>query len=140
MTRTYELGIIVEPRQNDDEVQAITDRFTGLLEEAGSTITYVDSWGKRKLAYPIRKFNEGKYVFIYVSSENEPPPWTELERLMLQDEKILRHLVIRTDEDLKRAFRKGKVKPPVPGAEEEAEGEAKAEAALAAESTSEGES
>ncbi|MEO1366459.1 MAG: 30S ribosomal protein S6 [Acidobacteriota bacterium] len=140
MTRTYELGIIVEPRQNDDEVQAITDRFTGLLEEAGSTITFVDTWGKRKLAYPIRKFNEGKYVFIYVTSETEPPPWTEIERLMLQDEKILRHLVIRTDEDLKRAFRKGKVKPPVPGAEEEAEGEAKAEAAPAAESTSGGES
>ena len=128
MTRTYELGFIVEPRQNDDEVQAITDRFTGLLEEAGSTITYIDSWGKRKLAYPIRKFNEGKYVFVYVSAENEPPPWTEIERLMMQDEKILRHMVIRTDEDLKRAFRKGKVKPPVPGAEAEEEAEATSEA------------
>ena len=132
MTRTYELGFIVEPRQNDDEVQAITDRFTGLLEEAGSTITYIDSWGKRKLAYPIRKFNEGKYVFVYVSAENEPPPWTEIERLMMQDEKILRHMVIRTDEDLKRAFRKGKVKPPVPGAEAE-------EAEAATEASSEGE-
>ncbi|MEM1178895.1 MAG: 30S ribosomal protein S6 [Acidobacteriota bacterium] len=132
------MGIIVEPRQNDDEVQAITDRFTGMLEEAGSTVTYVDNWGKRKLAYPIRKFNEGKYIFVYVSSEAAPPPWSEIERLMLQDEKILRHLVVRTDEDLKRAFRKGKVKPPVPGAEEEAaEGEA---AAAPAESTSEGES
>ena len=128
MTRTYELGFIVEPRQNDDEVQAITDRFTGLLEEAGSTITYIDSWGKRKLAYPIRKFNEGKYVFVYVSAENEPPPWTEIERLMMQDEKILRHMVIRTDEDLKRAFRKGKVKPPIPGAEEAEEAEAASEA------------
>ena len=128
MTRTYELGFIVEPRQNDDEVQAITDRFTGLLEEAGSTITYIDSWGKRKLAYPIRKFNEGKYVFVYVSAENEPPPWTEIERLMMQDEKILRHMVIRTDEDLKRAFRKGKVKPPIPGAEEAEEAEATSEA------------
>ena len=142
MTRTYELGFIVEPRQNDDEVQAIIDRFTGLIEEAGSTITYIDSWGKRKLAYPIRKFNEGKYVFVYVTAENEPPPWTEVERLMTQDEKILRYLVIRTDEDLKRANRKGKVKPPVPGADEEAEAEAApataAEAAPATESASKG--
>ena len=135
MTRTYELGFIVEPRQNDDEVQAITDRFTGILEDAGSKVTYVDHWGKRKLAYPIRKFQEGKYVFVYVTSEGAAPPWTDVERLMMQDEKILRFLVIRTDEDIKRANRKGKVKPEVPGAkakddESEAEdaAEAKAEA------------
>ena len=124
MTRTYELGFIVEPRQNDDEVEALTQRFTGMLEEAGSTITYADYWGKRKLAYPIRKFNEGKYVFVYVSAEAAAPPWPDIERLMQQDEKVLRHLVVRTDHDLKRAYRKGKVKPAVPGtetAEEEAD-------------------
>ena len=117
MTRTYELGFIVEPRQNDDEVQAITDRFTGMLEDAGSTVTYVDHWGKRKLAYPIRKFQEGKYVFVYVSADDAAPPWSDVERLMMQDEKILRFLVVRTDEDLKRAERKGKVKPAKPGAQ-----------------------
>lgn len=126
MTRTYELGFIVEPRQNDDEVQAITDRFTGMIENAGSTITYVDQWGKRKLAYPIRKFQEGKYVFVYVTSEGATPPWPDIERLMTQDEKILRFLVVRTDEDIKRANRKGKVKPQMPGAEEATEEEAKA--------------
>lgn len=133
MTRTYELGFIVEPRQNDDEVQAITDRFTGMLEDAGSTVTYIDHWGKRKLAYPIRKFQEGKYVFVYVSSENVTPPWPDIERLMMQDEKILRFLVVRTDEDLKRAERKGKVKPAKPGADKEAEEAAAAEAAKEAE-------
>lgn len=124
MTRTYELGFVVEPRQNDDEVQAITDRFTGILEEAGSKITYVDHWGKRKLAYPIRKFQEGKYVFVYVASDNGTPPWPDVERLMMQDERILRFLVVRTDEDLKRAYRKGKVKPPVPGAKAKDDDEA----------------
>ena len=132
MTRTYELGFIVEPRQNDDEVQAITDRFTGMLKDAGSTVTYIDNWGKRKLAYPIRKFQEGKYVFVYVSAEDAAPPWSDIERLMMQDEKILRFLVVRTDEDLKRAFRKGKVKPAMPGAEEEKAEEAAAEEAAPA--------
>ncbi|MEM1206710.1 MAG: 30S ribosomal protein S6 [Acidobacteriota bacterium] len=127
MSRTYELGFIVEPRQNDDEVQALSDRFQGMIEESGSKVTYVDNWGKRKLAYPIRKFNEGKYVFLYVTSEDGAPPWTEIERLMMQDEKILRHLVVRTDHDLKRAMRKGKVKPEIPGEEKpESEGEGEA--------------
>ncbi|MCG8461139.1 MAG: 30S ribosomal protein S6 [Holophagales bacterium] len=137
MTRTYELGFVVEPRQNDDEVQAIIDRFSGMIEEAGSQVTHVDNWGKRKLAYPIRKFNEGKYAFLYVSSDEAPPPWPEIERLMQQDEKILRFLTVRTDEDLKRAFRKGKVKPEVPGAETAGEGageDGKAEAQPTAES------
>ena len=127
MTRTYELGFIVEPRQNDDEVQAITDRFTGMLEDAGSKVTYVDNWGKRKLAYPIRKFQEGKYVFVYVTSEAGSPPWPDIERLMMQDERILRHLVVRTDQDWKRALRKSKVTPVLPGAEEAPEAEASAE-------------
>ncbi|MEM6797764.1 MAG: 30S ribosomal protein S6, partial [Acidobacteriota bacterium] len=133
MTRTYELGFIVEPRQTDDEVQAITERFTGMLQEAGSTITYVDHWGKRKLAYPIQKFNEGRYVFVYVSADGEPPPWPNIERLMLQDERILRHLIVRTDHDLKRAFRKGKVKPHVPGTETEGAEEGAEEAAVSPE-------
>ena len=38
MTRTYELGFVVEPRQNDDEVQAIIDRFSGMIEEAGLSV------------------------------------------------------------------------------------------------------
>ena len=114
MTRTYELGFIVEPRQNDDEVQAITDRFTGMLEDAGSKVTYIDNWGKRKLAYPIEKFQEGKYVFVYVSADGGGVPWPDIERLMMQDEKVLRHLIVRTDEDLKRAYRKAKIKPRMP--------------------------
>lgn len=140
--RIYELGFIVEPRQNDDEVRALTDRFRGMIEDAGSKIAYVDDWGKRKLAYPIRKFNEGKYVFLYVTSDTTPPPWPDIERLMLQDERILRHLIVRTDDDLKRALRKGKVKPQIPGitfdpnAEPEAEETAEAAPAKAAENTS----
>jgi small subunit ribosomal protein S6 len=54
MTRLYELGFIVEPRQSDDEVQAITDKYTAMITGSGAEIKHVDNWGKRKLAYPIR--------------------------------------------------------------------------------------
>lgn len=126
MTRTYELGFIVEPRTNDDDAQSICDKYTSLIKDSGATVTYVDHWGKRKLAYPIRKLNEGRYYFIYVSVDNAMT-WTEIERLLMQDEKVLRHLVVRTDEDLKRAER-GKIKPVMPWEKAAAKAEAKAEA------------
>ena len=113
MARLYELGFIVDPRQSDDEVQAITDKYKGMVEASGAEIKYVDYWGKRRLAYPIRKFTEGKYVFVYVSADDRVP-WPDIERLLMQDEKVLRHLVVRTDQDLKRAYRKAKVKPRMP--------------------------
>ena len=118
MARLYELGFIVEPRQSDDEVHAITDKYKGMIEASGAEIKYVDHWGKRRLAYPIRKYNEGKYVFVYVSAENSVP-WPDIERLLMQDEKVLRHLVVRTDQDLKRAYRKAKVKPRMPWEKED---------------------
>ncbi len=113
MSRLYELGFVVEPRQSDDEVQAITDKYKEMIEASGAEIKFIDSWGKRKLAYPIKNFTEGKYVFVYVSADGRVP-WPDVERLMMQDEKVLRHLVVRTDKDLKRAYRKAKVKPKMP--------------------------
>jgi small subunit ribosomal protein S6 len=113
MTRLYELGIVIEPRQSDDEVQTIIEKYTGVIKASGAEIKFVDDWGKRKLAYPIRNYTEGKYVFIYVSAEGGVP-WPDVERLLMQDEKVLRHLVVRTDQDLKRAYRKAKVPPRMP--------------------------
>ncbi len=112
MTRTYELCFIVEPQSSEDESQAICDRYKGLIEASGATITHVHLWGKRKLAYPIRNFREGIYWLIYVDADGSVP-WPDIERLLTQDEKILRYLVVRTDEDLKRA-QGAKVQPPPP--------------------------
>ena len=112
MTRTYELCFIVDPQRSEDEAQAICDRYTGLVASSGATITHVYPWGKRKLAYPIKNFREGIYYVVYVEAEGRVP-WPDVERLLMQDEKVLRHLVVRTDEDLKRAAR-AKVPPPPP--------------------------
>ena len=126
MTRLYELGIVIEPRQSDDDVQAIIDKYTGLITASGAEIKHIDNWGKRKLAYPIRNYTEGKYVFVYVGADG-PVPWPDVERLLMQDEKVLRHLVVRTDQDLKRAYRKAKIKPRMPWETEEPADEEKEE-------------
>lgn len=111
MPRMYELGMVVEPRQSDDDFQALIDKYSAVITNSGAEITETENWGKRKLAYPIQKYNEGKYAFIHVTAET-PPPWTTIERLLMQDEKVLRHLLVRTDLDKKRAETRGKRRKP----------------------------
>ena len=117
MPRTYELAFVIEPRRSEDEVQAMIDKYKEIIEAGEAEVTYVYLWGKRKLAYPIQKITEGIYVVLYVTAEGQVA-WPDVERLMSQDEQILRYLVVRTDEDLKRAER-AKVKPRMPWDKEE---------------------
>ena len=116
MKRTYELVLIADPRLSDEDAATLVDEFRNqLTADENTTITKEESWGKRKLAYPILKFNEGRYHLFYLEAEpqNSIP---EVEQRMRQHDKILRFLTVRTDLDLKRAASKGKQKP----AEEEA--------------------
>ena len=110
MTRTYELVFIADPRLEDEDVVALTDDYKAMIEATGAQITKEESWGRRKLAYPIKKLNEGKYVVLYVEA-NGVNPFPEVEQRMQQNEKVLRFLTVRTDKDLKRAARKGKKQP-----------------------------
>ncbi len=101
--RTYELMFVVDPRVSDDEVVSMTGDYRQMILAGGSEITKEESWGRRKLAYPIEKLNEGKYVVFYVSSEGGKTSLPEVEHRMRQNDKILRYLTVRTDLDLKRA-------------------------------------
>src|SRR5262245_11589696 len=103
--RTYELCFIADPRLSDEEVVALTDDYKQMLTSKGVEITKEESWGRRKLAYPINKMTEGKYVLLYFSSQGGARGIADVEHRLLQNEKILRFLTVRTDEDLKRAAR-----------------------------------
>jgi small subunit ribosomal protein S6 len=104
--RTYELMFVVDPRVADEEVVTMTQDYKNMITAGGSQITGEENWGRRKLAYPINKVNEGKYVLLYVSSENGKTSLPEVEHRMRQNDRILRYLTVRTDEDLKRAARR----------------------------------
>ena len=104
--RTYELMFVVDPRVSDEDVVTMTQEYKNMIASGGSTITAEENWGRRKLAYTIDKLNEGKYVLFYISSENGKTALPEVEHRMRQNEKILRYLTVRTDEDLKRAARR----------------------------------
>jgi small subunit ribosomal protein S6 len=104
--RTYELMFVVDPRVPDEDVVTMAQEYKNMITAGGSQITGEENWGRRKLAYPIDKLTEGKYVLLYVGSEVGKTALPEVEHRMRQNDKILRYLTVRTDEDLKRAARR----------------------------------
>jgi small subunit ribosomal protein S6 len=104
--RTYELVFIVDPRVSDEDVVTLIQEYKQMISAGGSEISKEENWGRRKLAYPIEKLTEGKYVFLGVSSRDGKTSLAEVEHRMRQNDKILRYLTVRTDEDLKRAARR----------------------------------
>lgn len=117
--RTYELVFVADPRVSDDEVTAFADEYKAMLAAGGATVTKTEFWGRRKLAYDIEKLSEGKYVVFYFCGEDGALPVAAVERRLQQNDKILRFLTVRTDEDLKRAGRPLplEVEPEAPPAE-----------------------
>lgn len=118
MARTYELGLVLDPRVSDEEAAGLVEAAKELLSSGGATIDREESWGKRRLAYPIQKLNEGRYFFLYFSLDGDNPI-PEVEHRLVQNDKVLRFLFVRTDEDLKRAARKGKKEAVTTGPPEE---------------------
>lgn len=126
--RSYELMFVVDPRVPDEEVVTLTQEYKNMITAGGSQITGEENWGRRKLAYPINKLNEGKYMLLYIGSDAGKTALPEVEHRMRQNDKILRYLTVRTDEDLKRAARR---QPAGDGAPAGAEAERQAPAAPA---------
>ncbi|MES1242444.1 MAG: 30S ribosomal protein S6 [Acidobacteriota bacterium] len=118
--RTYELVFVVDPRVSDEDVTTMIQEYRQMITTGGSEITVEENWGRRKLAYPINKLNEGKYVLFGITSQDGKTSLPEVEHRMRQNDKILRYLTVRTDEDLKRAARRKQAPrtgPSAPGAD-----------------------
>jgi small subunit ribosomal protein S6 len=95
--RKYELVFIADPRLSEEDVVALTDEYRDMMTQGGATVTKEESWGKKRLAYPIRKVNEGYYVLFTVELDGASP-FSEVERRMEQNDKVLRYLTVRLDE------------------------------------------
>jgi small subunit ribosomal protein S6 len=104
--RTYELVFVVDPRVSDEDVVTLTQEYKQMISAGGAEIVKEENWGRRKLAYSINKLGEGKYVFLGITSGGGKTSLPEVEHRMRQNDKILRYLTVRTDEDLKRAARR----------------------------------
>jgi small subunit ribosomal protein S6 len=92
--RSYELGVVLHPALEEADVTQTVEKLSGYLK-AGGSVTSVNVWGKRSLAYPIRRQQEGIYVFFH--AQIEPKSIGELERSLKLDEKVLRYLLIQSE-------------------------------------------
>lgn len=91
----YELVTILSPQLDEEEAPAAVDRINRFIVNHGGEVANVDQWGRRRLAYPIQRFNEGNYVLTQLSLD--APHAAELEANLRISEEVIRHLLVRTD-------------------------------------------
>lgn len=91
----YELVVVVSAKIEDEERAAVVDKCKALIERFGGTITNVDDWGKKRLAYEIQKMKEGFYYFIQFEAESSAPAEIE-SRIRIMDN-VLRYLVVKNE-------------------------------------------
>ncbi|MGH9971646.1 MAG: 30S ribosomal protein S6 [Pyrinomonadaceae bacterium] len=99
--RQYEVVFIVDPGADDDEVNRLTENHKQIVTDQGGVITKSESWGKRPLAYEILHQTEGTFVLMEI--EGSGREIAELERRMRVNDRIIRYLTVRVDEDRRRA-------------------------------------
>jgi len=91
---SYELVLIISPEVVDEEMPDFITKLSELVNKVGGSVDEVNQWGRRKLAYPIKRSTEGNYVLTKVKMK--PALTKELEANLRLSGKILRHLLIRS--------------------------------------------
>jgi small subunit ribosomal protein S6 len=99
--RIYEVMFIIDVSTSDDEVTRLSDSLLQIITDQGGTVTKNENMGRRSLAYPINRKNEGIYVLFEV--EGTGGEIAELERRMRVNDQIIRYITVRVDEDRRRA-------------------------------------
>ena len=95
--KPYELLLIITPDHDEKEAEALTEQVKGIIENGG-TLLKLDPWGKKRLAYPIRKRSEGYYV-LYIF-ESAPNFVAELNQALHVIEAILRYMIVQYEDDI----------------------------------------
>ena len=95
MQRQYELIYIIRPDLDEESLDAVVEQVAQILANLGGDVTVTDPWGKRRLAYPIRRHRDGHYMRIEMQFPKDS--LRELERSLRLTEPVLRHLVVRMD-------------------------------------------
>jgi small subunit ribosomal protein S6 len=94
--REYELMFVLTPELQEDGLTAATERVNSLITNRGGEITKTDTWGRRRMAYPIRHHLDGLYTVLRFRLEATLTD--ELDRNLRLNESVLRHLIVRAEE------------------------------------------
>ena len=92
--RDYEMVLIISPEVVDEERETKVDSISRFITERGGSISSVEQWGKRRLAYPIEHFTEGNYALI--KFQFKPALCKQLEASLQISEEVLRYLLIKS--------------------------------------------
>ena len=90
--RDYELTVVIAPETSEEKLEALIESISRYVTDREGTVSDVQKWGKRKLAYPIKHFIEGFYVLFQFKMK--PQDGRELENNLRISEEVLRHLLI----------------------------------------------
>lgn len=91
----YELALVVSAKIEDEAREAVVEKAKNYVTRYGGTITEVEEWGKKRLAYEIQKMREGFYYFIQFEADGTAP--AEIERHVRIMENVIRYLCVRQD-------------------------------------------
>lgn len=95
MKRKYELALILKPDLSEEIFNNEMENVKNMIGQSGAVIEKIDAWGKKKLAYEIKKFSEGNYNFIIFSAESNVP--ADLESKLRINENVIRFLIVNHD-------------------------------------------
>jgi small subunit ribosomal protein S6 len=100
MSRSYEVMFIVRPDVEDEEADKLIESLSATVKNGEGTVRSVEKMGRRKLAYQVRKFNDGNYILLTVEATG--PVVLELERRLRVTEQVIKFITVRMDEEEKR--------------------------------------
>jgi small subunit ribosomal protein S6 len=100
MDRFYEVMFIVRPDVEDADLDKLIAGFEHTVTNGGGTVRSSEKWGRRKLAYTVRKFNDGNYILMTIDADGALVH--ELERRLRVSEPVIKFITVRMDEEQKR--------------------------------------
>jgi len=100
MSRLYEVMFIVRPDVEDEEADKLIESLGNTVKTGGGVIRSAEKLGRRKLAYQVRKFNDGNYILLTVEADGAVI--LELERRLRVTEQVIKFITVRMDEEEKR--------------------------------------
>jgi small subunit ribosomal protein S6 len=100
MSRVYEVMFIVRPDVTEEDTDKLIAGFSTTITTGGGTVKSVEKMGRRKLAYMVRKFNDGNYVLLTIDTDGASV--LELERRLRVTEPVIKFITVRIDEEEKR--------------------------------------
>ena len=116
--RLYETLYLINPDLADEDYRGVVDKFNNLIEKNNGVLVKVDEWGKKTLAYDVKKFDKGFYVLLNYCGE--PDLISELRRDFKLDDRVLKYQTIKLSNNADPEALKAKTEEPKDEADEEA--------------------